>query len=314
MSLYHSSGRYKLACWLFHCLKIDLVLCGLYVLFNFTSTYNFLVTDTVGTGLAALVFCFYVAILDTVRQKILEYGDNFWKIISELIASLYCFLHAIVYILIIGSIISVIYQQSAGVPFSSDFLMSWSIILAALIIGIFYLKNRKTARYTQSAPESDYTGPLKEYTDIPVTSKKDYPDEDSDFKVKRDRDLSQKDIPSRSYESACFICGKSDAIPQKGKDGRYYCQDHILLANQIFLDGYEQSLQKTGLKGDTQCFACGRYIHHKDAIKCGPCEKLFCARCWESHRWIHGTAPAMGISYHANGKYSGYDGSERYRK
>jgi hypothetical protein len=67
---------------------------------------------------------------------------------------------------------------------------------------------------------------------------------------------------------------------------------------------------------DTRCKNpfCMREIHHKDIIKCGPCEKSFCKYCWESHRWSHGKAPAVGISYTAEGTFSGYDGSETIKR
>lgn len=305
MSLYRYSGREKIANWLLTCLYIDLIICGLVFFLNFNTTYGFITGNTVGIGLGVLVFCFYVAILDTIRQKILEYRQSSWKIFAEVIASLYCYFHCFLYILIIGSVLSGIYYTSAGVPVSSDFLMSWAIILATLVLGLFYLKNKEKERYTK---------PPGDYPDIPVSPDDVLPDDDFDLKPKGEKGGSPAGAPSQSYELNCFICGKLDPEAMKGKDGRYYCQDHILLANQIFTAGVEQSIQKTGQKTDIQCSGCRRYINRKDAIKCGPCENLFCARCWEAHRWNHGTSPAMGISYRADGTYSGYDGTESYRK
>lgn len=58
------------------------------------------------------------------------------------------------------------------------------------------------------------------------------------------------------------------------------------------------------------CFHCGKGIFSslgQHIIQCGPCGNHFHAgNCWESHRWSHGTSPALGIEYKANGKIIGY--------
>jgi len=61
------------------------------------------------------------------------------------------------------------------------------------------------------------------------------------------------------------------------------------------------------------CTNCKREIYRKDIIKCGPCGGIFCSFCWGQHQWVHGKAPGVGIEFHSNGSYSGYDGSERLK-
>lgn len=62
------------------------------------------------------------------------------------------------------------------------------------------------------------------------------------------------------------------------------------------------------------CSFCGnKAISREDIILCGPCGNLFCPDCWEKHQWSHGKSPAIGISYQADGSFSGFDGSERLK-
>jgi len=63
------------------------------------------------------------------------------------------------------------------------------------------------------------------------------------------------------------------------------------------------------------CFGCGTIIpSRKDSIRCGPCNQLFCRKCWATHQWSHGRAPAIGINYTSHGTFSGYDGTEPLKR
>jgi hypothetical protein len=320
MSIYRYAGREKLADGLFYCLCIDLVICGLFLLLNLIVAYDYFLIHMLEITILIFGFCFYVAILDTIRQKMLEYRDGFSKYLAEVITSLYLYFHCILYILIIGSFLIGIYLGVTGIQISSDFLMSWAIIIATGTLGIFYLKYREHRRSFEPKPEKTDTDPLRYYPDEQLTQEGRYPDDNRrDNKGGKERLVYDGDgfpwsFSSHSVDMNCYICGKRDIMPMKGRDGRYYCQDHILPENRIFSDDSKQYSNKFFPKPDVWCENCQRNIYHNDIIQCGPCGRLFCIHCWESHRWIHGKAPAFGISYRADGTYSGYDGTESYKK
>ncbi|MDP3396403.1 MAG: tetratricopeptide repeat protein [Methanoregula sp.] len=67
-----------------------------------------------------------------------------------------------------------------------------------------------------------------------------------------------------------------------------------------------------GRKGPRKkCNCCG--INVSEIIQCGPCGRYFCPDCWRDHQWVHGKSPSIGISYTADGSFSGFDGDERIR-
>jgi hypothetical protein len=113
----------------------------------------------------------------------------------------------------------------------------------------------------------------------------------------------------------CNNCPSTEFL-LKGRDGKYYCKDHILPENREIISDLNQSVFKLTPKPDTRCKNpdCNRAIYHKDIIQCGPCGEFFCKYCWEDHRWTHGRVPAVGISYYADGTFSGYDGTEQLKR
>jgi tetratricopeptide (TPR) repeat protein len=70
-----------------------------------------------------------------------------------------------------------------------------------------------------------------------------------------------------------------------------------------------QRLKSIGCK---KCWSCGEYVW--EIIKCGPCGGYYCPDCWREHQWSHGKSPAIGIEYHSDGSFSGFDGSESIKK
>jgi hypothetical protein len=320
MSLYRYAGREKLANWLFPCLYLDLVISGLFLLLNFSIAYDYILVHTLETAGIVIAFCFYGAIIDTVRQKIQEYRKGSWIYVAEIVASSYCYLHCMFYILVIGSFLSWMYLRSSGTQISSDFLLSWAIIPATVILGLFYLKYREPGRSYKPEPEKIPAGPRGDYPDGHVSPEDRYPFEntgDTRGGIKNagyDDDSPPAGPSSYSFGMNCFICGKWDSLSVKGRDGRYYCHDHILPENRIFSGDSEHDTGTSLPKRDTWCRNCRRNIYHKDVIRCGPCGKFFCVHCWESHRWMHGKAPAMGIGYQADGTSSDDDGTESIRR
>jgi tetratricopeptide (TPR) repeat protein len=87
------------------------------------------------------------------------------------------------------------------------------------------------------------------------------------------------------------------------------CQNIILDLKRKKKEEESQRLKSIGCK---KCCSCGYYV--MEIIKCGPCEGYFCPICWEKHQWSHGKAPAIGITYHSDGSFSGFDGSEKIKK
>jgi hypothetical protein len=317
MSLYRYSGRNKLANWLSTCLYIDLIICGFLLYLNFTVVYDYIRAHPLETVIIAVVFIVYIAIIDTVKQKILKSRDDARTSLAEIFASLYLFFHGIFYILLTGYLLSGIYQGMTGVQISSDFLLSWSIILGALVLIAFYLKNKEYPQSLVSDGEGGHTDPRWDYPDGHLSSEDHYPEENSgdSYQVRYPTD-SLSGYRRSSEDLTCFVCGKRDMLPMKGRDGHYYCQNHILPENRILSPDSGQAAFIHLQKPDTRCKNpyCRREIYHTDIIKCGPCGNLFCKHCWEAHRWSHGKAPAIGISYTADGTFSGFDGTEQMKK
>ena len=145
-------------------------------------------------------------------------------------------------------------------------------------------------------------------------------DEDGDgvqyYLVKEPKKIPQYQKIKISDDQRCYVCGKRDLLPLKGRDGRYYCQLHIIPENRTISPNSPQSKAISAPAFDTTCKnpRCKRGIYHEEIIQCGPCGNFFCRHCWEGHRWSHGKSPAVGIGYTSDGKYYGYDGTERFQK
>jgi hypothetical protein len=282
MSFYSDAGREKLATLLINCIYIDLAICVIILIFSFKGISEYAIKDPLTVALDVGLVCIYIAIIGSIREKLLERKDEIWRSISEILATFYFFVHGIFYILIIGSFLSVLLT----LQISSDFLTSWALIISALILVVFYLRNHgssQNADYSNNwTGSSSFSNPKK---------------------IRYD---------SHSEDQSCYICGKKEGLPFRGHDGRFYCKDHILPENRVIQPGTGTSSHPSSPAPDTRCKNpfCMREIYHNDTIKCGPCGKSFCKYCWEGHRWSHGKAPAVGISYTAHGTFSGYDGSE----
>jgi len=287
MSFYSDAGRGKLAKLLINCIYIDLAICAIILVLNFKGTSEYLIKDPLTVALDVGLVLIYIAIIGSIREKLLKRKDEIWRSITEILATFYFFIHGIFYILIIGSLLSVLLM----LQISSDFFTSWAIIVSALILVVFYSRNHRSSQNADSS--NNWTR----------NSSDNFPNE----RIRYD---------SHSEDQSCYICGKKEGLPFRGHDGRFYCKDHILPENRVIKPGTGTSSHPSSPAPDTRCKNpfCMREIHHKDIIKCGPCEKSFCKYCWESHRWSHGKAPAVGISYTADGTFSGYDGSETIKR
>jgi len=303
MSVYSDIGRIKLANWVINCVYIDLVICGIILFFNFTDLYDYLRLQPLSTALILGLILIYAAIIAILREKVLQYGDDIWRQLSEVTASFYFLIHCILYFLILGLFLSGIYLSLTRVQISSDFLSSWAIIFGVMILIGFYLRNKDYR--SSSGPDSEriHTDPRWDYPYGHMPTK-NYDRHENEWEIPVKQDLN------------CFICGKRDILPLKGKDGRYYCRDHILPENRVIDQNSVRSTTDSAHKPDTRCKnpRCKREIYHTEIIQCGPCGNFFCKYCWEGHRWSHGKAPAVGISYTSKGTFSGYDGSENIRR
>jgi len=89
------------------------------------------------------------------------------------------------------------------------------------------------------------------------------------------------------------------ARSNSSKEIKRKCESNVVLEN------------KTVLEKNEICVNCYKSFHLKDLPQCGPCGNFFCSNCWENHRWCHGKAPGIGIEYHTDGSFTGFDGSER---
>jgi len=328
MSLYNDAGREKLAKWLINCIYIDLAISGIILFLNFIGTYEYIRERPLSAAIVVALVLFYIAIIRSIREKLLKPKEDPKRKISEIFATFYFFIHVIFYILIIGLFFSGMYLGLTRIQVSSDFLLSWAIILSALIQGVFYLRNKGYRPSTGPEPEGIHTDPRWDYPDGHLSTEDRDPNENKwDIPVKGE---TEEEKYQREHHEAitrlhnakipaylnCYICGKRDILPLKGKDGRYYCRDHILPENRVIEPDSVQSIINSAPKPDTRCKnpRCKREIYHTGIIQCGPCGNFFCKYCWEGHRWSHGKAPAVGISYTSDGTFSGYDGSEQIKR
>ena len=67
-------------------------------------------------------------------------------------------------------------------------------------------------------------------------------------------------------------------------------------------DAESQRLMQEG--SGKECCRCGVYV--RENIRCVSCGSYFCPDCYRDHQSIH-SKPRIGISYHSNGSFSGYD-------
>jgi hypothetical protein len=314
MSLYGVLGRNKLAKWLINCIYIDLVICGILLVVNLSGTFEYIREQLLGAAIVVALFLFYIALIYSSRDKLLEFRDSTWRKISEIFATFYLFIHVTFYIFIIGAFLSGIYLGLSRIQVSSDFLLSWAIIISALSSGVFYLRNKEYRPLSE--PDRIHTDPRWDYPDGHLSEEE------------QDSNENKLDIPSRKETEDvknpvylnCYICGKRDLLPLKGKDGRYYCRDHILPENREIEPDLENNVTNLDSEDLVLCFGCGHLVHLEEVTQCGPCfeqdgrKKLFCQKCWNIHQWSHGKSPAMGICYSSNGTFSGYDGSEEIKR
>ena len=328
MSLYSDSGRYRLANWFFNCLYIDLLICGFLLYLNLPAIIVFFQANPREIVIIAICFLVYLVITIAIKEKLLKYRDDIWRQLFEVVASIYFFIHVVLYFLIIGIFLSTIYLDLTRIQVSSDFLISWAIILGVLILVGFYLKNKEYQRSSGTESERIHTDPRWDYPDGHL-SKDDCDIDENEIDIPVIRETEEQRFQREQYRSIretqaanipidlhCFVCGKRDILPIMGSDGRYYCRDHILPENRNITSNYHHSKNNSAPQPDIHCknTHCRKEIYHKDVIQCGPCGQLFCKHCWEEHRWSHGKSPAVGISYTADGTFSGFDGTESMRK
>jgi hypothetical protein len=313
MSIYSYAGREKLANWLINCIYIDLVIFGILIFLNYVIMSDYIRMHPLETAIIAGMILAYVVIVDTIKKKLQKHRTDEVTFSAEIIASLYLLLHWIFYIFVSGSAVSGIFLGTRGFSVSSDFLLSWSIILSVLLLVAFYRRN-KEYRQSQETIEKKHTDSRwdsdeNEEAMVYGTGKK--PDDGDQYPVH-----SPSQSGKYTSDMDCFVCGKRDLLPLRGRDGRYYCREHILPENRGRPPYSGRSEGNSVPKPDTRCEnpRCRRAIYHEDIIKCGPCGNLFCKHCWENHRWSHGKSPAVGISYSANGTFSGFDGTESMKK
>jgi hypothetical protein len=313
MSAYSYAGREKLANWLINCLYVDLVISAFLVFLNYVIVFDYIRVHAMETAIIAGMVLAYVVIVDTIKEKLRKHRTDEVMFSAEIIASLYLLLHWIFYIFVSGSAISGLFLGTGGLSLSTDFLLSWSIIISVVLLVIFYRRNAENSR-SQEPIEKKHTDrrwDLDENAEAMVYGT-----------VRKSDDRNQYPVHSRSQsgnhtaDMDCFVCGKRDLLPLRGRDGRHYCREHILPENRGTSPEAYRSESRSVQKPDTRCEnpRCRRAIYHEDIIKCGPCGNLFCKHCWENHRWSHGKSPAVGINYSANGTFSGFDGTEPIKK
>jgi len=94
------------------------------------------------------------------------------------------------------------------------------------------------------------------------------------------------------------LCYAGDWNKEKADE----CQKHVSDLLKQKKDAESQRLMQEG--SGKECCRCGVYV--RENIRCVSCGSYFCPDCYRDHQSMH-SKPRIGISYHSNGLFSGYD-------
>lgn len=277
MPVYRYAGRKKLAAFLKGIVFSDVAICAILVFIYLNTPGK---NRSVLSGITVLIGLLIVSVIvgGGIRRKILSHGMSIGSIVADLVATGILFLHMIFYIIFVGMYIM---PDFLHWYVSSDFVLSWTLILSLGAAVLFYFTYR-----LQETPQE-------------IPGFRDYQTKPTFGTGNASPSFTEKQSRT-SYDSVRDL-EQSPRWPGYGGTGELQPEQRSPSRNeQIHWEVY--------------CKNCGAGIQYSDIIRCGPCGGSFCRHCWGSHQWHHGRSPDTGISYRSNGSYSGYDGTESSRR